>query len=233
MPYLEDLYEATRQNVQLAVRDGHEVVYVERLAHPEAVRVFSRVGGRMPLHATGVGQVLLAFAHASVQEEVLAGPLTALTPRTVTDPHALRRILAARAPRGRGGLRRDGRPALALGRGPGPRRGRPGRRGDVGGRAQRGRRAAHHRPGRPGRRPRDLPGPGLAAARRRPSGVVTPLPTAAGAGRPAHGRARGVTGPTSDRWTAGTGDHRAGRGPREVLAAQVDRGRWVVADGAG
>ncbi|GAA4765225.1 IclR family transcriptional regulator [Actinomycetospora chibensis] len=95
MPYLEDLYEATRQNVQLAVRDGHEVVYVERLAHPEAVRVFTRVGGRMPLHATGVGQVLLAFAHVSVQEEVLAGPLSALTPRTVTDPHALRRTLAA------------------------------------------------------------------------------------------------------------------------------------------
>ncbi|GAA4933986.1 IclR family transcriptional regulator [Actinomycetospora succinea] len=95
MPYLEDLYEATRQNVQLAVRDGHEVVYVERLAHPEAVRVFSRVGGRMPLNATGVGQVLLAFAPPAVQEEVLAGPLPALTPRTITDSGDLRRTLAA------------------------------------------------------------------------------------------------------------------------------------------
>lgn len=95
MPFLEDLYEATRQNVQLAVRDGHEVVYVERLAHPEAVRVFSRVGGRMPLNATGVGQVLLAFAPSPVQEEVLAGPLPALTSRTITDPPALRRALAA------------------------------------------------------------------------------------------------------------------------------------------
>jgi DNA-binding IclR family transcriptional regulator len=95
MPYLEDLYEATRQNVQLGVRDGHEVVYVERLAHPEAVRVFSRVGGRMPLHATGVGQVLLAHAPGPVQEEVLAGPLPALTPRTITDAHTLRRTLAA------------------------------------------------------------------------------------------------------------------------------------------
>lgn len=95
MPYLEDLYEATRQNVQLAVRDGTEVVYVERLAHPEAVRVFTRVGGRMPLHATGVGQVLLAYAPPAVQEQVLAGPLPALTPKTVVDPAALRRALAA------------------------------------------------------------------------------------------------------------------------------------------
>ena len=33
MPFLEDLYEAMHENVQLAVRDGLEVVYVERLAH--------------------------------------------------------------------------------------------------------------------------------------------------------------------------------------------------------
>lgn len=100
MPFLEDLYEATRQNVQLAVRDGHEAVYVERLAHPVGVRVLSRVGGRLPLHATAVGQVLLAFAPPLVQADVLTGPLPALTTRTVTDPRALRRGLA--------GVRRDG-----------------------------------------------------------------------------------------------------------------------------
>ncbi|WP_018333108.1 IclR family transcriptional regulator domain-containing protein [Actinomycetospora chiangmaiensis] len=100
MPFLEDLYEATRQNVQLAVRDGHEGVYVERLAHPDAVRLFSRVGGRWPLHGTGVGQVLLAFAPPVVQESVLAAPLTSFTARTITDPAVLRRTLA--------GIRRDG-----------------------------------------------------------------------------------------------------------------------------
>lgn len=94
MPILEDLYEAVRQNVQLAVRDGHEVVYVERLAHPDAVRLFSRVGGRWPLHPTAVGQVLLAYAPTAVQESVLAERLTSYTPRTVTDPVMLRRVLA-------------------------------------------------------------------------------------------------------------------------------------------
>ena len=100
MPILEDLYEAVRQNVQLAVRDGHEIVYVERLAHPEAVRVFSRVGGRWPLHPTAVGQVLLAHAPPVVQESVLAERLPAFTPKTITDPAVLRRVLAA--------VRRDG-----------------------------------------------------------------------------------------------------------------------------
>ncbi|MGZ4594148.1 MAG: IclR family transcriptional regulator [Actinomycetes bacterium] len=94
MPYLEDLFEATRQHVQLAVLDGHEAVYVERLSARGAVGVVSRVGGRLPLHATGVGQVLLAHSPREVQEEVLRGPLAALTPKTVVEPVELRRVLA-------------------------------------------------------------------------------------------------------------------------------------------
>jgi DNA-binding IclR family transcriptional regulator len=94
MPFLEDLVEVTRQNVQLAVLDGHDAVYVERLSARGAVPVISRPGGRLPLHATGVGQVLLAHAPAELQERVLAGPLRRWTARTVTDPAALRRVLA-------------------------------------------------------------------------------------------------------------------------------------------
>jgi DNA-binding IclR family transcriptional regulator len=94
LPFLEDLYEATHQNVHLAVRDGGEAVYVERLSGRGAVPVVSRVGGRLPLHATGVGLVLLAYAPRAAQEAVLAGPLTRFTPRTITQPRALRRVLA-------------------------------------------------------------------------------------------------------------------------------------------
>jgi len=75
MPYLEDLYEATHQHVQLAVLDGLEVVYVERLSARDAVGVHSRVGGRWPAHTTGVGLVLLAFADAALQRRYLTQPL--------------------------------------------------------------------------------------------------------------------------------------------------------------
>jgi DNA-binding IclR family transcriptional regulator len=94
MPFLEDLYEATHQVVQLAVRDGVEALYVERISGRGAVGVISRVGGRLPLHATGVGLVLLAHAPADVQERVLAAPLKRFTERTVTSPRELRRMLA-------------------------------------------------------------------------------------------------------------------------------------------
>lgn len=94
LPFLEDLYEATHQNVQLAVRDVLDVVYVERLAGHTAVRVRTQVGAHWPMHATGVGLVLLAHAPHQVRETVLARPLESFTERTVTDPALLRAMLA-------------------------------------------------------------------------------------------------------------------------------------------
>ncbi|WP_425826399.1 IclR family transcriptional regulator [Streptomyces fractus] len=93
-PYLDDLHERTRGNVHLGVRDGHEVVYVETLRARVGNPLSSRVGDRRPLHVTGTGLVLLAYAAQEVQDEVLASPLQRLTPMTLTDPAALRAELA-------------------------------------------------------------------------------------------------------------------------------------------
>jgi DNA-binding IclR family transcriptional regulator len=95
MPVLEDLYEITHENVQLAVRQGLELVFVERIAGRQAVPVLTRVGGRFALHATGVGLVLLANAPAETQDQVLAAPLERYTEMTITDPKRLRSTLAA------------------------------------------------------------------------------------------------------------------------------------------
>lgn len=94
LPIMEDLYEATHENVQLAVRDQLEIVYLERLTGRTAVRVLARPGGRFAMHATGVGLVLLAHAPAEVQQEILTGKLMRWTPHTVTDPVRLRAMLA-------------------------------------------------------------------------------------------------------------------------------------------
>jgi DNA-binding IclR family transcriptional regulator len=94
LPFMEDLYEVTHENVQLAVRDDAEVVFVERFAGRTAVAVYTEVGGRFSLPPTGVGLVLLAAAPAELQEQVLAAPLRRYTPWTITDPAQLRRVLA-------------------------------------------------------------------------------------------------------------------------------------------
>lgn len=94
MPFMEDLYELTHEVVQLAVRDGTEMVFTERLAGRSSVGVHTKVGLHFPLPASGAGLVLLAFAPAHIQEAVLTNPLRRFTPMTVTDPVQLRAILS-------------------------------------------------------------------------------------------------------------------------------------------
>jgi DNA-binding IclR family transcriptional regulator len=92
-PYLHDLYGATLATVHLAVRDGTSALYVDRLAGHASVPVVSSIGSRLPLHATGVGKVLLAHAPLDVQHAVYAD-LPRITPYTITQPGLLRRQLA-------------------------------------------------------------------------------------------------------------------------------------------
>jgi DNA-binding IclR family transcriptional regulator len=94
LPFMEDLYETTHENVQLAVRDGHDTLYIELISGRSAVIVRTTVGSRWPLHATGVGLVLLAHADPEVQDAVCSAPLTRYTPHTITDPVRLRAALA-------------------------------------------------------------------------------------------------------------------------------------------
>jgi DNA-binding IclR family transcriptional regulator len=100
VPYMRDLSEVTREHILLAVREGTEAVLVERLSVHRAMPVLYTVGGRLPLHSTGVGLVLLASAPAQLQEQVLAGSLMHEPEKVPVSPAALRRTLAQ--------VRRDG-----------------------------------------------------------------------------------------------------------------------------
>jgi DNA-binding IclR family transcriptional regulator len=94
MPFMDDLYEATRQHVLLAVLDGDAALLVERRSSRAAVPVQYRVGDRLPLHMTGVGRLLLAHAPAELQERVLRGEVGGRSDDPPPQPAALRRELA-------------------------------------------------------------------------------------------------------------------------------------------
>ncbi|GLZ12691.1 IclR family transcriptional regulator [Actinomadura sp. NBRC 104425] len=94
MPYMEDLHAVVGHHTQLGVLEGREVLFIERLSSPEAVVNLTRIAGRLPAHVSSSGLVLLAHAPRELQESVLAGPLAAYTPHTVTDPGRLRAVLA-------------------------------------------------------------------------------------------------------------------------------------------
>lgn len=95
MPFLTELYDRTHETVHLGVRQGSAVVYVAKLGGHRQARSPSRVGGRMPLHCTAIGKVLLAFSEPAVTEELLGAPLDRRTPHTIVSPSVLERRLAA------------------------------------------------------------------------------------------------------------------------------------------
>ena len=86
--FLYDVYAATLATVHLAVRDGHQVLYLQRLAGRASVPIVSTIGSRLPMHCTGVGKVLLAHAPREIQVQVFAS-LTRATPYTITVPGVL------------------------------------------------------------------------------------------------------------------------------------------------
>lgn len=98
-PFLHDIHAASRATVHLAVRDGGEALYLERMSGRSSVPVVSQIGSTLPLHCTGVGKVLLAHAPDEVQVRVL-GSLHRVTRYTITQPGLLRRQLTR--------VRRDG-----------------------------------------------------------------------------------------------------------------------------
>ncbi|NYJ31763.1 IclR family transcriptional regulator [Galbitalea soli] len=60
LPHLQTLYEATGENVHLAVLAGTDALYVARVTGTSSIPTVTRMGGRLPLHTTGVGRALLA-----------------------------------------------------------------------------------------------------------------------------------------------------------------------------
>jgi len=93
-PLLRSLTEATRETANLVVLDDLQAVYIETMPSPQVVRLFTAVGNRTPLHATGAGKALLANLPAPRRDALLDRlDLRGYTARTIVDRAALRRTL--------------------------------------------------------------------------------------------------------------------------------------------
>jgi IclR family transcriptional regulator, KDG regulon repressor len=60
-PHLEDLAHKTSEMTKLGVLDGADVVYIDRVECPLAVRAYVPIGGRAPAHSVATGKAILAF----------------------------------------------------------------------------------------------------------------------------------------------------------------------------
>jgi DNA-binding IclR family transcriptional regulator len=93
LPAMEDVQSALREHTQLGVLEHGEVLFIERLSGPDAGSNVTQIAGRLPLHASSSGLVLLAHGPIELLEHVLSAPLRSLTTETITDEPALRRKL--------------------------------------------------------------------------------------------------------------------------------------------
>jgi DNA-binding IclR family transcriptional regulator len=100
MPFLQSLWETTKAHVLLSIIEGTEALLIERITGTRNVPAAGRAGGRLPLHASSSGLILLAHASPGVLQAVLSQPLAAYMPKTVTSPEILIKELER--------IRRDG-----------------------------------------------------------------------------------------------------------------------------
>jgi IclR family transcriptional regulator, KDG regulon repressor len=94
-PLLKELAEKAQITAHLGVLEGQRAVYIEKIEVIGSIRLRTDVGRSLPLHATAIGKVLLAFLPQEEIERILKTlPLAALTPRTITGAAALKKELA-------------------------------------------------------------------------------------------------------------------------------------------
>jgi len=99
-PTMEWLARESRETIHLAVLDGPEVVYIDRIESTQPLQARSRLGGRMPAYCVATGKAMAAHASRRFLGELVARGLRRYTPRTITDPGTLQKVLAAVARNG-------------------------------------------------------------------------------------------------------------------------------------
>jgi IclR family transcriptional regulator, KDG regulon repressor len=101
LPVLTTLRHSTGEMVHVAVLDGLEVIYVERLESHHLMPVFRQVGHRLPAHWTSSGKILLAaLPRAELTRRLAGATLEARTDRTIHDVDLLLEELDRCAARG-------------------------------------------------------------------------------------------------------------------------------------
>ncbi len=94
-PVLEDLSRESGESGHFAVRMGDAVVVIARTAAPGAFQLTERVGVVRPAHCTALGKVILAALRDDQLDRFLGRvELTAVTPRSITEPDALKKDIA-------------------------------------------------------------------------------------------------------------------------------------------
>ena len=82
------LSEETKETIYLAVRDGLNVVYIDKVESTKPIRSWNPIGGTAPLHCVGTGKAILAADYRVLRDQII-GSLERFTDRTITEMEEL------------------------------------------------------------------------------------------------------------------------------------------------
>lgn len=100
-PVMEWLRDQVGETVNLTVREGDEVVYIERAVPNRMMRVEQVIGSHAPLHVTAVGKLMLGeLGPAACAGYARRTGLPRFTSNTITKTMALKKNAAESAQRG-------------------------------------------------------------------------------------------------------------------------------------
>ncbi|MBI6628520.1 HTH-type transcriptional regulator BhcR [Pontibaca salina] len=89
-PILRALMERTGETANLGVKNEDAVLFLSQVETHAPIRAFFAPGTLSPLHASGIGKVLLAHARPELLERFLSANLEQFTPHTLWERDALR-----------------------------------------------------------------------------------------------------------------------------------------------
>jgi IclR family transcriptional regulator, KDG regulon repressor len=93
-PFLDELRNKVEENIHLGVLEDGQVVYLYRAQGPHTLSVNSRLGMRVPAHATAMGKVILAYrSENEIDSVIIKYGLCACTPNTITELPVLKECL--------------------------------------------------------------------------------------------------------------------------------------------
>jgi IclR family KDG regulon transcriptional repressor len=99
-PYLEELTNEFGETASIAILDGHEIVYLDRVLGNKPYHTSYSVGDRAKAYATSLGKAILAYSSDEIVDSILRAGLKPITEFTITDPDQLLAHLRETAIRG-------------------------------------------------------------------------------------------------------------------------------------
>jgi DNA-binding IclR family transcriptional regulator len=88
-PFLHRLCEQYQENIDLAVLDDTDVVFLDVIEGPQRVKLSAAIGQRLPAFATASGKAILAFMPDETVQRILERGMPQLTQHTIRSPGAL------------------------------------------------------------------------------------------------------------------------------------------------